>query len=183
MPSTRTRAAFAAGREAGVSPGYTTLATDAASTAASAPPTRVVLRVVTLTAPSLATGASLRNGPPPRVGSGFLGMTDEKMDAFGGADSWVYDQLPQASIKELAPTMPADIFADYNQIRELMLEASGLTATAEGKGTKDAALPAALIVPAAPFVSLIEIRLQALEEDNRLCSFTSVCETVEGHLL
>ena len=74
---------------------------------------------------------------PPRVGSGFLGMTEEKMDAFGGADTWVMDQLPQAAIKELAPQMPPDIFADYNAIAGLMLEASGLTATAEGKGTKD----------------------------------------------
>ncbi len=74
---------------------------------------------------------------PPRVGSGFLGMTDEKMDAFGGADTWTYDQLPQASIKELAPTMPPDIFADYNSIGALFVEASGLTETLQGKGTKD----------------------------------------------
>ena len=74
---------------------------------------------------------------PPRIGSGFLGLTEEKMDAFGGADSWVMDQLPQASIKELAPQMPPDIFADYSQITNLMMEASGLTATAEGKGSKD----------------------------------------------
>ena len=59
------------------------------------------------------------------------------MDAFGGADTWVMDQLPQAAVKELAPQMPPDIFADYNSIRALMLEASGLTETAEGKGTKD----------------------------------------------
>jgi hypothetical protein len=74
---------------------------------------------------------------PPRVGSGFLGMSEDKMEAFGGADTWVMDQLPQAAIKELAPQMPPDIFADYQQIAGLMLEASGLTATAEGKGTKD----------------------------------------------
>jgi hypothetical protein len=74
---------------------------------------------------------------PPRVGSGFLGMTEEKMDAFGGADTWVMDQLPQASIKELAPQMPPDIFADYNSIGALFIEASGLTETLQGKGTKD----------------------------------------------
>ena len=74
---------------------------------------------------------------PPRVGSGFLGMTEEKMDAFGGADTWVMDQLPQASIKELAPQMPPDIFADYNSIGALFVEASGLTETLQGKGTKD----------------------------------------------
>jgi hypothetical protein len=78
-----------------------------------------------------------RQAYPPRVGSGFLGMTDEKMDAFGGADTWTYDQLPQASIKELAPQMPPDIFADYNSIGALFIEASGLTETMQGQGTKD----------------------------------------------
>src|SRR5215469_15733669 len=71
---------------------------------------------------------------PPRVGSGFMGLTDDKMDSFGGADTWVIDQLPQASIKELAPEMPPDIFADYMQIGALMVEASGLTETIQGKG-------------------------------------------------
>jgi hypothetical protein len=71
---------------------------------------------------------------PPRVGSGFLGLSDEKMEAFGGADSWVMDQLPQAAIKELYPEMPPDIFADYMQIGALMVEASGLTETIQGKG-------------------------------------------------
>ena len=78
-----------------------------------------------------------RQAYPPRVGSGFLGLTEEKMDAFGGADTWVMDQLPQASIKELTPTMPPDIFADYNSIGALFIEASGLTETAQGKGSKD----------------------------------------------
>ena len=71
---------------------------------------------------------------PPRVGSGFLGLSDEKMEAFGGADTWVTDQLPQAAIKELYPEMPPDIFADYAQIGVLMVEASGLTETIQGKG-------------------------------------------------
>lgn len=75
-----------------------------------------------------------RQAYPPRVGSGFLGLTDEKMEAFGGADTWVMDQLPQAAIKELYPEMPPDIFADYMSIGELMVEASGLTATTQGKG-------------------------------------------------
>jgi len=73
---------------------------------------------------------------PPRVGSGFMGLSDEKMEAFGGADSWVMDQLPQASIKELTPQMPDDIFADYGQIGQLFIEASGLTEVIQGKGTE-----------------------------------------------
>lgn len=76
-----------------------------------------------------------RQAYPPRVGSGFMGLTDEKMEAFGGADSWVMDQLPQAQIKELSPQMPADIFTDYNSIGALFIEASGLTEVLQGKGT------------------------------------------------
>ena len=37
---------------------------------------------------------------PSRVGSGFMGLTDDKMEAMGGSDAWVMDQLPQATIKE-----------------------------------------------------------------------------------
>jgi len=76
-----------------------------------------------------------RQAYPPRVGSGFMGLSDEKMEAFGGADSWVMDQLPQASIKELHPEMPPDIFADYMSIGQLFIEASGLTEVLQGKGT------------------------------------------------
>ena len=75
-----------------------------------------------------------RQAHPPRVGSGFMGLTDDKMEAFGGADTWVMDQLPQAAVKELYPEMPDDIFADYQQIGDLMIEASGLTQTIQGKG-------------------------------------------------
>src|SRR6202035_3204027 len=76
-----------------------------------------------------------RQAYPPRVGSGFMGLSDEKMEAFGGADSWVMDQLPQAQIKELYPEMPPDIFADYMAIGSLFIEASGLTEVLQGKGT------------------------------------------------
>ena len=76
-----------------------------------------------------------RQAYPPRVGSGFMGLSEEKMDAFGGADSYVLDQLPQAQIKELYPQMPPDIFADYSSIGQLFIEASGLTEVIQGKGT------------------------------------------------
>ena len=71
---------------------------------------------------------------PAKVLSGFLGLTDEKAEAFGGADSWVMDQLPQAQVKELYPEMPPDIFQDYQSIGLLMIEASGLTEVLQGKG-------------------------------------------------
>lgn len=77
-----------------------------------------------------------KQASPAKVLSGFLGLTDEKAEAFGGADSWVMDQLPQAQVKELYPEMPPDIFADYNSIGMLFVEASGLTEVLQGKGTE-----------------------------------------------
>ena len=76
-----------------------------------------------------------RQAYPPRVMSGFMGLSDEKAEAFGGSDSWVMDQLPSAAVKELYPEMPPDIFADYAQIGNLFMEASGLTEVLQGKGT------------------------------------------------
>jgi hypothetical protein len=75
-----------------------------------------------------------RQAYPPKVGSGFMGLTDEKMGAFGGADTYLFDQMPGAKIEELAPKMPPDLFADFSQINQLFLEASGLTEAIEGKG-------------------------------------------------
>lgn len=71
---------------------------------------------------------------PPRVGSGFSGLTDEKMESFGGADTWVFDQLPQAQIKELAPQMPPGLFEEFQEIGAMFLEASGLTESIQGRG-------------------------------------------------
>lgn len=71
---------------------------------------------------------------PPRVGSGFSGLTDEKMEAFGGSDSFLFDQLPQAQVKELAPQMPPQLFAEFQEIGGMFLEASGLTEAIQGRG-------------------------------------------------
>ena len=73
---------------------------------------------------------------PPRVGSGMLGLTDEKMEAFGGADSYLFDQMPNAKIEELAPKMPPDLFADFQSINGLFMEASGLTEVISGQGAQ-----------------------------------------------
>ena len=70
---------------------------------------------------------------PPRVGSGFLGLSEEKMAAFGGADSYIFEQLPNAKVEELAPNMPPDIFAEFREITQMFLEASGLTDVMAGR--------------------------------------------------
>lgn len=73
---------------------------------------------------------------PARVGSGFSGLTDEKMEAFGGADTFLFDQMPGAQVRELTPQMPPDLFADYQSINGLFLEKSGLTDVIMGKGAE-----------------------------------------------
>lgn len=77
-----------------------------------------------------------RQADPARVGSGFLGLSEEKMAAFGGAGTYLFDQLPQAAVKELAPDMPPDIFAEYREIKGEFLQASGLTEVISGHSEK-----------------------------------------------
>lgn len=71
---------------------------------------------------------------PAKVFSGFMGLTDEKADALGGPGTWVVDQLPGAKVDRLIPEMPPDLFANFQSIGHIFLEASGLTETVTGKG-------------------------------------------------
>jgi hypothetical protein len=75
-----------------------------------------------------------RQAYPPKVGSGFMGLTDEKMEAFGGADTYLFDQMPQAKVEELRPEMPANIFSDFKEISDIFMEKSGLTEVLSGRG-------------------------------------------------
>lgn len=74
-----------------------------------------------------------RQADPARVGSGFMGLTEEKMALFGGAGSYLFDQLPNAKVEELKPDMPADIFAEFDRMEKMFLEASGLTEVMSGR--------------------------------------------------
>lgn len=71
---------------------------------------------------------------PPRVGTGFSGLVDEKMEAFGGSDTWLLDQMPNAKLEMLRPELPEDMFAELKEIGVFFLEASGLTEVVAGKG-------------------------------------------------
>ena len=75
-----------------------------------------------------------RQADPAKVFSGFMGLSDEKAGALGGPGTWVMDQLPNAQVKELTPTMPEDLFAEVTAIGQIFLEASGLTETVTGHG-------------------------------------------------
>lgn len=77
-----------------------------------------------------------RQADPAKVMSGFSGLTDEKAGALGGPGTWVTDQLPGATVKELSPNMPPDLFAEFESISKIFLEASGLTQTTAGQGEK-----------------------------------------------
>lgn len=72
---------------------------------------------------------------PSKVFSGFMGLTDEKALALSGPGGYVSDQMPGAKVDVLAPQMPADLFAEFNEIGNLMMEASGLTEILAGKGS------------------------------------------------
>jgi hypothetical protein len=53
-----------------------------------------------------------------------LGLNEEKMAAFGGAGTYLFDQMPQAKMEEFKPEMPPDIFAEYKEIKGEFLDAS-----------------------------------------------------------
>ena len=73
---------------------------------------------------------------PPRSFAGFLGLTDEKAEAFRGPGSWVTDQNPGAKVENHIPEMPPDLFREIQEMQHLFLEASGLTETLTGHGSE-----------------------------------------------
>ncbi|MBO0710757.1 MAG: hypothetical protein J2P47_05695 [Acetobacteraceae bacterium] len=75
-----------------------------------------------------------RQAYPPRVGTGLGGISDEKFEAFGAADTYILEQMPSAKVEELKPEIPPDMFAEVKEIGALFLEASGLTDVIAGRG-------------------------------------------------
>jgi hypothetical protein len=74
-----------------------------------------------------------QNVDPSKVVSGFQSLTDEKVDALGGPGTWVYDQVPGAKVEQLRPPPVPDLFAEFKEIGQIFLEASGLTETIMGR--------------------------------------------------
>lgn len=75
-----------------------------------------------------------QNVDPPKIASGFMGMTDEKIDSFGGPGSSAFDQIPGAKLEFLRPPVVPDLFAEFKEIASIFLEASGLTEMLMGRG-------------------------------------------------
>lgn len=73
---------------------------------------------------------------PSRSFTGMSGLTDEKAAAFGGADTYVLEQMVGAKVEEHRPEMPPDIFAEFDRMDAMFLEASGLTELVSGKGER-----------------------------------------------
>jgi hypothetical protein len=76
-----------------------------------------------------------KNVDPGKVFSGFQGIPDEKAEALGGPGTWVLESMPGAKVEELKPTMPEDLFREFNEIGTLMIQASGLTEVVAGKSS------------------------------------------------
>jgi hypothetical protein len=75
-----------------------------------------------------------QNVDPAKVASGFMGLSDDKIDALGGPGTWVYDMIPGAKVEQLRPPVVPDLFAEFKEIGAIFLEASGLTETIMGRG-------------------------------------------------
>lgn len=75
-----------------------------------------------------------QNVDPAKIASGFMGLSDEKLDALGGPGTWVYDMVPNAKVEFERPPIVPDLFAEFKEIGAIFLEASGLTETIMGRG-------------------------------------------------
>lgn len=68
--------------------------------------------------------------------TGFMGLDENKMNAWGGPGTWVSDQAPGAKAEAHPPQMPEDLFVEFNEIGGLFLEQSGLTEILTGRGER-----------------------------------------------
>lgn len=78
-----------------------------------------------------------RQADPAKSFTGFMSQDDTKMAAWGAPGSWVSDQVPGAKAEAHPPEMPGDLFAEFSEIGNLMLEQSGLTEGIVGRGEKN----------------------------------------------
>ena len=71
---------------------------------------------------------------PPKVFSGFMGITDEKAFAFNRPGSFVSSDMPNAKVDSVAPEMPASLFEVIHEIDAMFAEASGISSVLSGRG-------------------------------------------------
>jgi hypothetical protein len=71
---------------------------------------------------------------PPKVFSGFMGLTDEKAFAMNRAGTFVTSDMPNAKVDSLAPEMPASLFEVIHEVDAMFAEASGISSVLSGRG-------------------------------------------------
>lgn len=71
---------------------------------------------------------------PPKVFSGFMGITDEKAFAFDRPGSFVSSDMPNAKVDSIAPEMPSSLFEVIHEIDAMFAEASGISSVLSGRG-------------------------------------------------
>lgn len=74
---------------------------------------------------------------PAKVFAGFMGLDDERAEALGGPGTWVQDQMPGAKVDRMTPTMPEDLFREFDAIGNMFMEQSGFTEIMAGRGEKN----------------------------------------------
>jgi hypothetical protein len=78
-----------------------------------------------------------RQSDPAVSFAGYSGMDDERMEAWGGPGTFAQDPLPGARAEIHYPTMPEDLFAEFDRILALFMERSGMTEIMAGRGERN----------------------------------------------
>lgn len=71
---------------------------------------------------------------PPRVFSGFGGISDEKFAAMSSPNAWLSEPTPNAKAEVLAPDLPNDFWQELIMMQEMFNDISGLSDVLQGKG-------------------------------------------------
>ena len=75
-----------------------------------------------------------KQAKPPKVFSGFMGITDEKAFAFDRPGAFVSSDMPNAKVDSVAPEMPSSLFEVIHEIDAMFAEASGISSVLSGRG-------------------------------------------------
>lgn len=74
---------------------------------------------------------------PAKSFAGYSGLDDERMEAWGGPGTYAQDPLPGAKAEIHYPTMPEDLFSEFDRILALFMERSGMTEIMAGRGERN----------------------------------------------
>lgn len=75
-----------------------------------------------------------RQADPPRVFSGFPGVTDEMANGMRTPSGWVQSDMSGSKVEELSPQIPDDLFQEIRDIDAMFEEMSGINNVLSGRG-------------------------------------------------